>query len=385
MVSCDNHANEPLDFLSARVEAKYKDRLPHIRTDPDGTQWLVSEGLPPQPVKVPTARRDLLPTPEAFENFEVMATYTDKMEDEDVLRQAAGRSLEERIRDRESQGADAELIFPQKGVLCFATPDVDFMGAMCRAWNRWAKDYFSADFDRSLPMALIAPADVEAAVREVRWAADNGFHGVLLPNRPVFNRRDQPRCELEYNDKSLEPLWAALAETGLPITFHVATGVDPRAVGGRGKALTQAVCHSSTTTMEPIVQLVSSGVFEQFPTLRAVTVESGVGWIPWCLNQMDHYARAHHMWVRPVLPELPSFYFRRNCAATFIEEPEILPLLLELGLEDNILWSSDYPHHEGVYPYSRASLERQLGPFTDLQRQKALGLNAARIFNIKAR
>ena len=52
---------------------------------------------------------------------------------------------------------------------------------------------------------------------------------------------------------------------------------------------------------------------------------------------MDHYFRAHHMWVRPVLPEPPSFYFRRNCAATFIEQPEILPLMMELDFEDNIL------------------------------------------------
>ena len=165
----------------------------------------------------------------------------------------------------------------------------------------------------------------------------------------------------------------------------MATGVDPRAVGGRGKALTQALCHSATTTMEPIVQLISAGVFEQYPALHAVTVESGVGWIPWCVNQMDHYFRAHHMWVRPVLPEPPSFYFRRNCAATFIEEPEILPLMMELGFEDNILWSSDYPHHEGVWPHCLASIERQLGSFSEIQRQKALGLNAQRIFKIKAR
>jgi len=221
-------------------------------------------------------------------------------------------------------------------------------------------------------------------VREVQWAAANGFHGVLLPNRPVFNRRDEPRHPLEYNDKSLEPLWAALEETGLPITFHVATGLDPRAVGGRGKALTQAVCHSATTTMEPIVQLIAAGVFEEHPTLHAVTVESGVGWIPWCVNQLDHYFRAHHMWVRPVLPEPPSFYFRRNCAATFIEEPEILPLLMQLGLEDNVLWSSDYPHHEGVYPFSVESIERQLGQLTESQRAKALGLSAKRIFKIDA-
>ena len=383
LVSCDNHANEPLDFLSSRVDERYRDRLPHIRTEPDGTQWLISEGQPPQPVRVPESRRELLPTQEAFESFEVMATYTDKMEDEDILRQAAGRSLEQRIKDRRSQGTDAELIFPQKGLLCFATPDVAFSGAMCRAWNRWAKEFFGSDFDRSLPMALITPGDVDEAIREVQWAAQNGFHGVLMPNRPIYNRTDQPRHQLEYNDKAFEPLWAAIEEAGLPITLHVGAGLDPRAVRGRGQAITTAICHSSLTTIEPMVQLIASGVFEQHPGLRVVTIESGVGWLGWLANQLDSYAKTHHMWVRPVLPETPSFYLRRNCAATFIEEAELLPGLIELGFEDNLLWSSDYPHHEGVFPYTRESIERQLDSFTEEQRAKMLGLNAARIFNVE--
>jgi predicted TIM-barrel fold metal-dependent hydrolase len=100
---------------------------------------------------------------------------------------------------------------------------------------------------------------------------------------------------------------------------------------------------------------------------------------------MDHSYRAHHMWVRPVIPETPSFYYRRNCFATFIEEPECLAMAVQLGLEDNILWSSDYPHHEGSYPHCGASIRRQMNDLTDIQREKILGLNAARIFAIKPR
>src|SRR5690606_11077668 len=106
-------------------------------------------------------------------------------------------------------------------------------------------------------------------IQEVQWAARNGFHGVLFPNRPVFNRVDQPRYPLEYNDKRFEPLWAATAETGLPITFHVSTGEDPRAVGGNGGAIINYVSHAVTTTMEPMVQLIASGVFERHRTLKA--------------------------------------------------------------------------------------------------------------------
>jgi predicted TIM-barrel fold metal-dependent hydrolase len=381
VVSADSHANEPFDFLSSRVDAKYKDRLPHVRADDDGTQWLITDGWPPQPVRIPSNRKDLLPTAEEFESFEVLAPYSDRMEDEDVLRGAAGRSVAQRLQHAAEDGVDAEIVFPQKGILAFATPDVEFAGAMARAWNRWALETFKPEFHRIMPMAMISAGDVDNAIKEVQWAAANGFHGVMVANRPVFNRIDQPRNRLEYNDKMFEPLWAAIQEAGIPLVFHVGNGEDPRAVGGKGGAIINF--HAAMNSgIDPLVTLIASGVFERFPKLKAGVIESSIGWVPWVLNMLDHAYRAHHMWVRPVIPELPSTYFKNNCFASSLEEPDALKHLISLGLEDNILWSSDYPHHEGTFPHSKLSIERQMDFMTDAQRAKVLGLNAARIFNI---
>jgi predicted TIM-barrel fold metal-dependent hydrolase len=134
--------------------------------------------------------------------------------------------------------------------------------------------------------------------------------------------------------------------------------------------------------IDPLVTLIASGVFERFPRLKAGVIEASSGWIPWVLNSMDHSYRAHHMWVRPVIPELPSDYFKRNCFASTLEHPGMLDFLVSIGLEDNLLWSSDYPHHEGSYPYSKLAIERQMRDLTDEQRAKILGENAVRIFNI---
>ena len=382
VVTADAHINEPMNFLSARVDPKYHDRLPHVRTDEDGTQWLISEGWGPQPVRVAANRRDLLPTAEEFESWEVLTPYTDKMEDEDVLRAAAGRSLEQRMQHCERDGVDAEIVFPQKGLLAFASPDPEFSHAMCHAWNQWIREEAASVWNRLIPMALIAPGNIENAIKEVQWAAANGFHGVLLPNRPIFHRVNEARHPLDYNDKAFEPLWSAIEETGLPITFHVSTGEDPRAVGGNGAAIINYVSHAITTTMEPMVQLIASGVFERHRKLKAGAIESGIGWVPWMMMQMDHGYRAHHMWVRPVIPNLPSDYFREHCFATFVEEPDTLNLCVELGLENNLMWSNDYPHHEGSWPHSIVTIERSMGRFDEAQRRKVLGENAARIFNI---
>jgi predicted TIM-barrel fold metal-dependent hydrolase len=382
IVSADAHANEPLDLFTSRIKnPEYQDRLPRVVTDAEGIQWLHTDGWPPQRVRIPAERKDLLPQMESFENYEVLAPYAERMEDEDVLRSASARTLEQRLRDNAADGVDAEIVFPQKGILGFATPDPVFAGVMTRAWNRWALETFKPEFHRVMPMALIAAGDLENAIKEVQWAAENGFHGLMVSNRAVFSRVDQPKDRTEYNDPKFEPLWAAIQETGLPLVFHVGNGEDPRAVGGRGAAII-AFHTTMSTAIDPLVTLISSGVLERFPNLKVGVIEAGAGWIPWVLNTMDHGYRAHHMWVRPVIPELPSFYFKRNCFASTLEHPGGLEHLCAMGLEDNLLWSSDYPHHEGSFPYSKLSIEREMKNLDDTQRTKILGANAVEFFNI---
>jgi predicted TIM-barrel fold metal-dependent hydrolase len=262
-----------------------------------------------------------------------------------------------------------------------------FADAMCRAWNRWAYEFHGGESGwndgRTRPLASIATGDIELAMKEVTWAAEHGFVGLTLGNAPVYG----PKVwgNLEYNDPDFEPLWALVEETGLPITFHVSTGRDPRAVGGNGGAIINYVCHSMETTIEPLVQMITSGAFERHPRLLAGLVESGIGFVPWLLETMDYAYKAHHFWVRPVIPRTPSEYFREHCFATFQEDHAGLRLVEELDLVDNVMWANDYPHHEGSWPHSAEAIERTMNHLTDESRARILGLNAARVFDIAVR
>jgi predicted TIM-barrel fold metal-dependent hydrolase len=111
-------------------------------------------------------------------------------------------------------------------------------------------------------------------------------------------------------------------------------------------------------------------------------VESGIGFVPWLLETMDYAYKAHHFWVRPVIPEPPSVYFRRNCFATFQEDHEGLSAIEPNGLVENVMWANDYPHHEGSWPHSAAAVERQMNHLSDEAREKILGLNAKRVFHL---
>jgi predicted TIM-barrel fold metal-dependent hydrolase len=361
MVSADCHANEPADYLHQRIDKAYLDRIPHLETDENGEQWVIVEGLRPQRLRTNKAEGT--------------------MAEEDQVRARAGADPAQRCRDHDRDGVDVEIVFPNKGLVVWATPDPVFSMAMCRAWNRWAWETFADHRDRICPMAAIAPGDREGAEAEIRWAAGQGFRGLTLPCKPYWGAHDADRPN--YNLPDFDWLWAAVAEVDLPITFHVSTGRDPRAARGNGGAVINYVAHSLSPTLEPVANLCGSGVLERFPTIRFATIEAGIGWVPWALDAMDEAYRKHHMWAFPKLPMLPSEYYRRQGFSSFQEDRAGLALAEEYDLVDNFLWANDYPHHEGSWPHSAEAIERQMAHLSDESRAKILGENAARLFRLR--
>lgn len=359
MVSADCHANEPGGLWHQRLEKEYAKRLPRIEVDENGVKWQVSEGW---------QRSRLL---------------DNRLEGEDHVRAKAGADPAQRLIDLDHDGVDVEVIFPNKGLMMWATSDVKFAAAQCRVWNDWAAETYGPYRDRMVPMASIATGDLEGAVGEVERVAKLGFRGVTLPCKPIFGAHDARHPN--YNLPIFDPLWAALQDLNLCVTFHVSTGRDPRAARKDGGAVINYVSHSLAPTIEPIANLCASGVIEKYPKLRFASIEAGIGWVPWALQAMDEAYKKHHMWVFPKLKHLPSEYFRSNGFASFQEDAPGLDLAPKYGLCGNFMWANDYPHHEGSWPHSAEAIERQMAHLSEEQRAQILGLNAARMFNLEVR
>jgi predicted TIM-barrel fold metal-dependent hydrolase len=357
MVSTDGHVQEPSDLWRTRIDARYRDRLPGIVVDATGKQFQKTEGF--RPLRLSNV----------------------KFEGEDLLRNQSGKTPEERLADLEADGVDGEILFPNKGLTIWATPDAAFSQAMCRVYNDWAWEVFGAYNDRLAPMACVASADLDGAIAEIQRCANLGFRGLCLPCKPVWGPPDHEAPN--YNLPEFDPLWACIQDVDLPITFHVSTGRDPRTSRGNGGAVINYAVHSLAPTMEPIANLCASGVLDRFPKLVFGSVEAGIGWVPWALGALDEAYRKHHMWVRPKLSRLPSEFFKSNGFATFQEDKAGLDLAREHGLVDNFMWANDYPHHEGTWPHSAEAIERTMGNLDDVERAKILGLNAARIFKFE--
>ena len=355
MISADCHANEPYDFLSSRIDEKYRSRLPRMETDEKGDRWQITEGY--RPIRI---------------------RFKQPLEGEDGMRNSSGADPEDRLKDMAADGVDAEIIFPNKGLAMWATPDPEFAMAQCRCWNDWAWETFGSYNDRMSPVACLATGDLAGSIAEVQRTAALGFRALTLPCKPIFGPHDarQPN----YNLPAFDPLWAAIEETGLPITFHVSTGRDPRAATGNGGAVINYVSHSLAPTIEPVANLCASGVLERFPKIRFATIEAGIGWVAWALTAMDEAYKKHHMWVQPKLQGLPSDYFRAHGFASFQEDEPGLHDAQIHNLSDNFMWANDYPHHEGTWPHSAAAIERTMNFLSEEERAKILGLNAARLF-----
>jgi predicted TIM-barrel fold metal-dependent hydrolase len=296
----------------------------------------------------------------------------------DGLRGTAPQDPEGRLVALAADGVDAEVTFANRGLAMWYTNDVEFSLAQCRAYNDYVHEIYGNHFDRINVLGSLSPSNIDATLEDINNLASRGFLGLTLPIKPHFGPHvsGQPG----YSSPEYDRLWAAVQESGLPITFHISTGSDPRLATGNGGAIINYVAHALTPAVEPVVALCASGVLERFPGIKFGVIEAGIGWLAWALDAMDEAYKKHHMYVRPKLQGLPSDYFKAHGFASFQEDRVGISTAKEYGLLDNIMWADDYPHHEGTWPYSAQAIERTMGNLTDAERAKVLGENAQRLF-----
>ena len=248
------------------------------------------------------------------------------------------------------------------------------------AHNRWLRDWCARYPDQRCGLPQIFADDLDDAVATLEWAAAEGFRSFLLPHVP-------PDSELPgYWDPRWDRLWAAAVDLDLIMTQHGGNGGPDY-----GKAPAAGVIFLMEVPFyshRNLAHLIMSGVFERFPTLRYVMTEQGVAWLVEELRRMDGYHRQmRHGRVGElgfaadiVLPLKPSEYFDRNVwiGASF-PSPGEANAIRKVGVH-NVMWGSDYPHHEGTYPYSLESLQRAFSDWSEAEMRAILGANAADLY-----
>jgi predicted TIM-barrel fold metal-dependent hydrolase len=191
-------------------------------------------------------------------------------------------------------------------------------------------------------------------------------------------------------DRSWDPLWRVASETGMPISFHIGGGdftgpFSPERIAAHGIAATY-VKASVQLFMEngvQILDLMLSGVLPRFPDAKFVSVESGIGFIPFILEAADYaFGEAAMRKERPEFELLPSEYFHRQVyGCWFFEETAPQRLVDKIGA-GNILFETDYPHPICLYGNVREKIEAALTDASPEIRRRLLWDNAAALYRV---
>jgi predicted TIM-barrel fold metal-dependent hydrolase len=385
IVSSDGHAVMPPSLWSDYLEKRYHEHLPRLREETD----VFTRSM--------KLLNDLRLSPEACEVFDREHAYRSGrwkgLWDADV-----------RLAEMDREGVAAELVYTgdfRASDLFHSTMNgtypLDAVDAGVRAFDRWAGDTFGAASDRFLLVGAMGPCvDMDAALAEATWVADQGFVGTFAPGwntwpgqRPLY-------------DEHWERLWSLYEECGLALIVHGGYGFDQGSAFGAIEAAHAQVEAAHGTDADLVValasgvfnseffsdlrcrramwQLMLSGVFDRHPDLKLMLTEVRADWIPATLRRLDEV----YLDNRADLPakRLPSEYWHSNCLAglSFMHKAEV-EMRDEIGVE-TIAFGRDYPHTEGTWPNTLDYLRDLFAGVPEDDVRRIAGENAIRFLSI---
>jgi len=217
---------------------------------------------------------------------------------------------------------------------------------LCRAANEWTVDRWLGIPDERLVASLVVPTEMpDEAARDIRRHADNPRVVEVLLMAPAMGK--------PFGHPVYDPIHAAAEECGLALGVHLGGhlfGKGLQAAGGMPHTRLEQFVTNNQPGMHHATSLITHGVFEKFPNLKVVLKENGFSWIPWLLAKLD----ASYDLIRrenPLVRRLPSEYFREHVVAStqpFDHTPKAQQMVDVLetfdGIEDVLVFSSDYPH-----------------------------------------
>lgn len=277
-------------------------------------------------------------------------------------------------KDLETEGIQLAVSYPSSALSIGLVRELDLAVALARAYNDWAHDFGKATNGRIKAAAVIAPQVVPEAVKEIRRAVTQlGAVAVMMPTYVSPG--------LDLGQPQFDPIYAAAQELGVPVAFHATAQVSQGNTRFHKYLGVHMVSHPFEQ-MISIISIISNGVLDRFPRLRAAFLEAGVGWVPYWMDRFDEKYQARNAEMEP-LKMLPSEYVKANrCFFTCEGEESALLLMIERFGDDCIMYASDYPHWDTEWPNTvRHILERK--DLSEKSKEKILCSNAKFFYGLE--
>ncbi|MET0145998.1 MAG: amidohydrolase family protein [Ilumatobacteraceae bacterium] len=373
IIDCDTHWNETPDLWTSRAPASMKDRMPQLRRVGNEDRWFVDDNdIGMMGATVVTKDLDKIHDRVSLERWDMI--------------DPAGYEVPARLQRMDDASIFAQIVYPNgagfMGANFAGVTDHDLRLACVRIYNDAAAEWQAASGDRLLPQALIPPWDRDEAAAEVQRATEElGLRGVTLGDPAKFG---VPGFTTEH----WQPFFEYCDSARVPVNFHIGgtRGIDSFSAVwddyGEEKHLALASTLFYLANWATIGNFLISGLFDRYTNLKIVSVESGIGWIPFALDALEYQIDETAPNETRHLQRRPTEYFRDHVLACFWFEKFAPVKLIEAIGVDNVLFETDFPHPTCLWPDSLGHAVRVLGHLSHEDRKKVLQDNAAALYKI---
>ncbi|MGB7951375.1 MAG: amidohydrolase family protein [Candidatus Binatia bacterium] len=362
IMDSDMHLREPADLWDRYMEPEWRDRAPKILSSTARSSAMVMiDGKILRGYK-PTYRGGIF---DASRIDSEIADYRER-----------GFDAKTQLRAMDREGLDVAALYPSIGLGIMMRDEMDpkLAAAIARAYNNWLYDFCQVDPKRLKAVGMIPLHDPDEAVKEMqRVVGELGFVGVFARPEPL---RDMP-----WHARYFDTVWSALEELGVPLGFHsaAAAGEVPQ-IGDRfgDNLLLRHVVAHPLENMVAMADTIGGGVCERHPKLKLAFLECYCGWVSFLLHRMDSAMEKGRF---PTAGKLkPSEYFQRQCWISTEHERE-LPMTIDLVGDDNIVFSTDYPHGDSDFPHAVEEF-LEIDRVSQESLQKILWDNCTRLYGL---
>jgi predicted TIM-barrel fold metal-dependent hydrolase len=297
----------------------------------------------------------------------------------------------QRVREMDEDGVLAEIEYQAVAgpgwYAQAAETDPELYLAVVEAYNDFISDFCMYAPDRLLGLAMVPVTGVADAVAELkRTRGKPGIKGWQLLRYPSGKGYPTPE-----DDR----FWAEAVRLKAPISAHASFGGGPEAdpdagrIKGNASTLQNLLAGGAPTCFYTTMQMAVKGVFDRFPDLKLHFAETGVGWVPYHLEQADDRMMRHKFaelrenpdFVEPKL--LPSDYFHRHVLLGFQVDYHGIAHRHAIGLR-NMAWGNDFPHAVGDWPYSQRVVREQFAGVPREEAEPILWRNIAEFYHLAA-
>jgi predicted TIM-barrel fold metal-dependent hydrolase len=324
--SADDHISLAHDIFYERAPQSMKDRMPRVLAVDGG--WVL--GLDGKSV-----------LPPAF--LEVLTQY-------DPLPGSHTGDIEARLAALDSEGVSKELVFPNAILAMLAWPDREVREVCFRIYNEFIAEVQERSRDRIYGVGLVNWWDAAGARRTLAELKALGVRTFLLPLSPG---RDEDKRPIDYAATVMDGVWAAIEETGLPVSHHI--GESPPQSPSEFNALEITMLQSVAPFRDMFGKYVFGGILDRHPGVRVGWFEGGINWVPSVIQDAEHLGASFRHLANLEVQHAPQHYWDNHMFASFVVDPLGLELIDRIGVE-RVMWSTDFPHNESTYGYTDRSL-----------------------------